>query len=152
MFKQLLLLPIVLVLMFTARSVVAQTPIELEAKYGSPVNAYVIRPGLLMTVKYTVSARICEMSIIEAQTPGSNIILRTLLTPEIVPKMINELIPEGERGKKIRSYGLVQTQGMTGQFLYNYENVSIELVQQFKPSEGWSDNILKIKWNHRVCK
>jgi hypothetical protein len=92
------------------------------------------------------------MSVIEAQTPGANIISRVPLTPEIVPRLIDELIPEGERGKKARSYGLLQGQLTTGQFSYDYENVSIELVQNFKPPVGWSDNILKIKWNNRVCK
>ena len=51
----------------------------------------------------------------------SHIILRTQLTPEIVPKLIDELVPEGQRGKKVRSYGLIEAQGMTGQFFYNYE-------------------------------
>jgi hypothetical protein len=152
MLKQLLLLSIVLALLFTAKSAVAQTPAELESKYGSPVNAYVVRTGLLLMTKYDVSGQVCEMSVIESRTPGANIITRIPLNAEIVPKLIEELIPEGERGKKTRLYGFVQAQGMTGQVFFNYENVSIELVQQFKPSEGWSDNILNIRWNNRVCK
>jgi hypothetical protein len=143
---------LILVILFGGRSVVAQTPNELEAKYGSAVNAYVIRPGLLMTARQTVTGQPCEMSIIEARTPGSNISARTALTYEIVPKLIDELIPERERGKKIRSYGLVQVTGMTGQVFFNYENVSIELVQNFQPSKGWSDNVLKIEWKNRGCK
>jgi len=148
MLKRLCLLQIVLVL--TAGTIVAQRSSELQSKYGSPQDAFVIRPGLLMTAKYAADGRVCEMYIIEAQTPGSNIGLRTPLTPETVPALIDELVPEGERGSKLR--WPVQTQGMTLQAFYKYENVSIELVQNLLPSKGWSDGILKIKWANRVCK
>src|SRR5215208_7060720 len=123
MLKQLLLLSSLLVFMFTVGSVVAQTPTELGSKYGSPVNAYVIRPGLLLTTKYAESGQVCEMSVIEAQTPGADITSRVPLTTEIVLKLIEELIPEGERGKKADSYGLLQAQLTTGQFSYDYEHV-----------------------------
>lgn len=152
MLKRLCLLLVILLLALTARSVVAQTSAGLESKYGSPLNAYVIRPGLLMTAKHAVRGQVCEMSIIEAHTPGSNISRRTPLTFEIVPALIDELVPEGERGNKLRSYGLAQAQGMTSQLFYNFENVSIELVQSLLPSKGWSDSVLMIKWNDRVCK
>ena len=148
MLKRLCLLQIVLVL--TGGTVVAQRSSELQSKYGSPQDAFVIRPGLLMTAKYAADGRVCEMYIIEARTPGSNIVLRTPLTPETVPALIDELVPEGERGSKLR--WPVQTQGMTLQALYRFENVSIELVQNLLPSKGWSDGILKIKWANRVCK
>ncbi|SRR6266498_5291649 len=148
MLKRLCLLQIVLVLI--GGTVVAQRSSELQSKYGSPQDAFVIRPGLLMTAKYAADGRVCEMYIIEARTPGSNIGLRTPLTPETVPALIDELVPEGERGSKLRSP--VQTQGMTLQASYKFENVSIELLQNLLPSKGWSDSILKIKWANRVCK
>ena len=148
MLKRLCLLQIVLVL--TAGTVGAQRSSELQSKYGSPQDAYVIRPGLLMTAKYDADGRVCEMYIIEARTPGSNIGLRTPLTPETVPALIDELVPEGERGSKLR--WPAQAQGMTLQVSYNYENVSIELVQNLLPPKGWSDGVLKIKWASRVCK
>src|SRR5258705_3677640 len=99
MLKQLLLLPGIIAFMFSAESAFAQTPGELESKYGPPTDAYVIRPGLLMTAKHAVSGQVCEASIIEARTPGSNINFRTPLTTQIVPELIDELIPEGRRGK-----------------------------------------------------
>jgi hypothetical protein len=105
---------------------------------------------LLLTTKYAADEKVCEMYIIEARTPGSNIGLRTPLTPETVPGLVDELIPETERGNKLRSP--VQTQGMTLQVLYRFEKVSIELVQNLLPSKGWSDSILKIKWANRVCR
>lgn len=148
MAKRLCLLHIVLLL--TSGIIVAQRSSELQSKYGSPQDAFVIRPGLLMTAKYAADGRVCEMYIIEARTPGSNIGLRTTLTPETVPALIDELVPEGERGNKLR--WPVQTQGMTLQAFYRFENVSIELVQNLLPSQGWSDSILKIKWANRVCK
>jgi hypothetical protein len=151
MLRQLLLLPLAFVLLFTATSVFAQTPSELESKYGPPVTAYVIRTGLLMTSRRDDNDQMCEAAIVEARTPGADITKRKELNHELVLTLIEELIPEGERGKKIRSYGLAQSQGMTSQIFYNYENVTIELVQNWQPSKGWSDNILKIKWTNRVC-
>ena len=148
MLKRLCLLQIVLVL--TAGAVVAQKSTELQSKYGSPQDAFVIRPGLLMTAKYAADGRVCEMYIIEARTPGSNIGLRTPLTPETVPALIDELVPESERGGKLR--WPVQTTGMTLTAFYKFQNVSIELVQNLLPSKGWSDGILKIKWANRACK
>jgi hypothetical protein len=148
MLKRLCLVQIVLVL--TAGTIVAQRSSELQSKYGSPQDAFVIRPGLLMTAKYAADGKVCEMYIIEAWTPGSNIGLRTPLTPETVPALIDELVPERERGSKLR--WPAQTTGMTLQVLYKYEKVSIELVQNLLPSKGWSDSNLKIKWAHRVCR
>jgi hypothetical protein len=147
MLKRLCLLQIVLVL--TAGVVVAQSSSELQAKYGPPQDAFVIRPGLLMTAKYAADGRVCEMYIIEARTPGSNITLRTALTAEIVPALIDELVPEDERGSKLR--WPVQVTGMTLQALYRYEHVSGEFVQNLLPSKGWSDSTLTIKWANRVC-
>ncbi len=147
MIKRLCLLQIALVL-FNG-TIVAQKSSELQSKYGLPQDAFVIRPGLLMTVKYAADGRVCEMYIIEARTPGSNIALRTPLTPETVPALIDELVPEDERGGKLR--WPAQAQGMTVQIDYKFENVSIKLVQNLLPSKGWSDSSLKIKWANRVC-
>jgi hypothetical protein len=150
MLKRSCLLQIVLVLVLTAEAVVAQSSTELQSKYGPPLDAFVVRPGLLMTSKYAADGKVCEIYIVEARTPGSNIGLRTPLTMETVPALIDELVPEGERGDKLR--WPVQTQGMTLQAFYQYENLSIELVQNLLPAEGWSDSTLTIKWNNRVCK
>jgi len=54
-----------LALLLTAGTVVAQRSSELQSKYGSPQDAFVIRPGLLMTAKYTADGKVCEMYIIE---------------------------------------------------------------------------------------
>lgn len=148
MLKRLCLLQIVLVL--TGGAVLAQSSSELQSKYGSPQDAYVIRPGLLMTAKYAADGRVCEMYIIEARTPGSNIGRRTPLTAETVPALIEELVPDGERGNKLR--WPAQVTGMTIQVLYKYEHVSGEFVQNLLPSKGWSDSSLTIKWANRVCK
>lgn len=149
MLKRFCLPQIVLVLVLIAGTVAAQNSAELQFKYGPPLDAFVIRPGLLMTAKYAADGKVCEMYIVEARTPGSNIVLRTPLNLETVPALIDELVPEGERGSKLR--WPAQTQGMTLQAVYKYENVSIELVQNLLPSKGWSDGILTIKWNNRVC-
>jgi hypothetical protein len=148
MLKRLCLLQIVLLLF--AGTVLAQRSFELQSKYGSPQDAFVIRPGLLMTAKYAADGSVCEMYIIEARTPGSSVGLHTPLNPVTVPALIDELVPEGERGSELR--WPVQTQGMTLQVIYKFENVSIELVQNLLPSIGWSDGNVKIKWANRVCK
>jgi len=141
-----------LILGAIAHSVVAQTPTDLETKYGPPLNTYVIRTGLLLTVKYTAGKQVCAMSIVEAGTGGANISTRTPLTYELVRQLIDELVPEAERGQKVRAYGAASVTGMTAQYLFNYEAVSIELIQNLMPSKGWSDNQLEIKWNNRVCR
>lgn len=138
-----------LLLVLTAGTVVAQSSAELQAKYGAPVDAFVIRPGLLMTAKYAADGKVCEMYVIEARTPGSHIARRTPLTPDTVPALIDELLPENERGSKLR--WPAQSQGMTLQVSYRYENVTSDLVQTLMPSAGWSDSVLTIKWKNRVC-
>lgn len=148
MLKRLSLLQFVLVL--SAVGVAAQSTTELQSKYGSPLDAFVIRPGLLMTVKYAAEGKVCEMYIVEARTPGSNIGLRTPLSFETAPELIGELVPVSERGKKLR--WPVQATGMTMMVFYKYENVSVELVQNLLPAGGWSDSSLEIKWNNRGCR
>jgi hypothetical protein len=149
MFKRSYFPAIGLVLLLTAGAVVAQTSAELKSKYGPPVEAFVIRPGLLMAARYARDGRVCEMYVIEARTPGSHIGRRTPLTPETAPALIEELVPETERGGKLP--WPASSQGTTIQISYRYENVTSEFVQTFLPNPGWSDSVLKIKWKNRVC-
>ena len=57
---------IIFLLFLTVLSIQAQSSDNLRAKYGSPMEAYEIRPHILMTVKYADDGRVYEY-VIEAR-------------------------------------------------------------------------------------
>lgn len=147
-------------LVLAAISASAQTADELTAKYGSPVELFEVRSGILMSVKYTADRQVCEMTLDRRHTTDAGINLASSLSDELVRELIDELAPVVERGeRKDKAYGkdkyyLESTIG--GNIIdtkYKYENVTIRVVGSFSPTgEGGESRVLIIKHNHKLCK
>jgi hypothetical protein len=96
----------------------AQTPGELRARYGEPqmsqlknghpvVERYLLRPNILMTIRYTKYGRLCEALIepVTGSTPSEGRVEHApegdyMSTAEVI-KIINGVVPIEKRGKKI---------------------------------------------------
>jgi hypothetical protein len=133
-----------------AISASAQTPAELRARYGEPqmseikdnrpdVERYLVRPNILMTIRYTKQGKPCEAVIepVPSSTPkegrGEHAPEGDYMSTAEVIKLINELVPIEQRGKKIGEGSMnggdpqmkLHHPGCWGAYFANYGNVTI---------------------------
>lgn len=85
-----------------------QTSISLHNAYGSPTREELpVRQGTSVTVQYGSDLQVCEMRIHPTTVSLLMKEPETLMMPELVTDIIDELVPVRERGKaglKIREY------------------------------------------------
>ena len=114
-----------LVLMFVAISTWAQSPDDLKSKYGAPFNAYEIRPGIMMTVKFDESGQASEMRVERHNNTDSMVYLDTTIPPDLSKEIVDELAPVAARGAKTDFSGFTVITGGGGTATEDYENVAI---------------------------
>ena len=115
---------LVLFLVLPAVVAVAQNASELKARYGDPdVERFLVRPGVTLMARYADDRNACEMLI----APMRSIIRRneaaTYMRPEVMTEIIDEVLPEANRGKLLRSF--VTKSGCNDFESKEYENVTI---------------------------
>ncbi|HEY6253859.1 MAG TPA: hypothetical protein VI685_28215, partial [Candidatus Angelobacter sp.] len=81
-----------------AMSAWSQTSADLNAKYPT-LNAYEVRPGILMTAKYAEDGQVCEIVVEPRQyhTPGQPD-TGPYIPLNLQDQLIDELAPPAERG------------------------------------------------------
>jgi hypothetical protein len=120
------------------------------AKYKA-VEAYEVRPGILMFPSYTEDGKVCQIGLERRHYSPEIIRLESTLAREDVDAIVDELAPASERGPKLQNLlnelMLVTSPGRTTFELY--ENVTVEIEGREKPAD---DVAAVIKWTHRKCK
>jgi hypothetical protein len=163
---------IVFVLVGTTVFVHGQTSSELRAKCGQPqmtglekyrpsVERFLVRPNILMTIRYTERGEPCEAQLeaVPNSTPKTG---RPEHAPEgdymstvEVIELINELVPTEKRGKKIRELFVnggdhemkLHHPGCTGLYLVTFENLSVSAA-----SWCWGGTFsATIHWGKTTC-
>jgi hypothetical protein len=115
-------LPLLLVIF--AMVAAAQTATDLTARYGDPdAEQFVVRPGITMMARYAEDRSACEMLI----EPKHSIQLRDdkeqSMATGTVSEIIDELIPESERGLLLNR--MIESMGASEHQVAEYENVTI---------------------------
>jgi len=115
-------LPLLLVIF--AMVAAAQTATDLTARCGHPdAEQFVVRPGITMMARYADDRTACEMLI----EPKHSIQLRDdkeqSMATDTVSKIIDELIPESERGLLLNR--MIENMGASEHQVAEYENVTI---------------------------
>ena len=146
-----LLIATVVVAMFLLTMGAAQTQRRLEEKYPK-VNAYLVRPNILLTARYSRDGRVCDMALQPVRWTGDTVLLFPLSEEETV-RVVEELVPESERGK--RKGGLLDDKlsvfaGHSINTPYTYENITIEFAGT--TDKGGADMVAVVTWNGRSCK
>jgi hypothetical protein len=82
----------------------AQSASEVKARYGDPdVERFFVRPGITLMVRYAGDRTACEMLI----GPMRSVIPRheaaIYMRPEVMTEIIDDVLPEANRGKLLRS-------------------------------------------------
>ena len=131
---------------------------ERFAKYKA-VEAYEIRPGILMMPRYSADGQVCEIGLEKLHYSPDMIRLDSSLSRKDIDQIFDELVPSGERGPK--PTGLLD-QGMTtfsGRGMVSddeYQNVSIQIFGNLSPADGKDGATVEevtatLTWKKRNC-
>jgi hypothetical protein len=129
---------------------------EKFAKYKA-VEAYEIRPGVLMMPRYSADGQVCEIGLEKLHYSPETIRLDSSLPRKEIDQVFDELVPADERGPKSKDpFGTLITQG--GQsFTTNvdFENVSIQIYGSASSASKGGTTVDEVaatlKWKNRKC-
>ncbi len=118
------------------------------------VEAYEIRPGILMMPRYSGDGQVCEVEIEKRHYSDGVVYLGSTIPHETILKIIDEIAPASERGPSIKNLGseyLSMRSGPSVTTVAEYLNVSIEIDGQTTPVEFAGDVVAFIRWKNRKC-
>lgn len=130
---------------------------EKFAKYRA-VEAYEIRPGILMMPSYSADGQVCEIGLERLHYSPEKISVDSILPRKEIEEIFDELVPSAERGPKPTS---LLEQGMTtfsGRGMVSdeeYQNVSIQIYSNVLSEEKnavTADEVTAtLGWKNRKC-
>jgi hypothetical protein len=127
------------------------------AKY-QVIEAYEVRPGILMMPRYTADNEVCELGLERLHYSPKLIRLQSGLSRTEIDQTIDELVPLAERGNVIKEInGLITQSGASLTTSMEYENVRIEIYGAVLPFNRQGDMtvdemIARITWKKRQCR
>ena len=130
---------------------------ERYAKYKA-IEAYEIRPGILMIPRYSVDGKVCEIGLEKLHYSPKMIRLDSGLSRKEIDQIFEELVPTNERGARSKDFGgsLITRAGQGITTSIDFENVSIQILGQepSKPSHREiveDDTVATVHWKGRRC-
>jgi hypothetical protein len=149
-FKQYSVLSLIAIFCAVAQG---QTAADISSKYPV-VNAYDVRPGILLTAKYAEDGQVCEMTLEKRHKTPDKTDFGSTIPHGVIRQLIDELAPASERGKPAKRYlrgdsestisGTIETTES------EYENISIQILGNLSPTE-LGDVVATIRWKKRTC-
>jgi len=136
----------------------APTAQQRFAKYQK-IEAYEIRPGILMMPRYTTNGEVCEIGLEKLHYSPTVIRVNSTLSREEVFQILDELVPAAERGKP--SEDLLDNEiNLIGQSRVSnigFDNVSVRIYGTNTPSPDKNEVtvnevVATVKWKQRVCR
>jgi hypothetical protein len=138
------------------------------SKYKA-VEAYEIRPGILMMPRYTDDGSVCEIGLEPLRYTRKEIEAKNFLSRQTIDQIVDELAPAAERGPNTTQFGgdEILYSGVNAWTNVYYENVSVQMVNRGGPykivrrhvsrkSQGASDPseyiAVVIRWKNRQCR
>lgn len=132
------------------------------ARYKA-VEAYEIRPGILMIPTYSVEGQVCQIGLEELHFSPEKIRLDSNLSREEIDQIFQELVPTSERGPRPKN-PVEQVIGgyLSGRAIVSdeeYQNVSIriygavsgKLFDTDKSGATVIEMVATLKWKNRDC-
>lgn len=125
------------------------------------VEAYEVRPGILMLPTYSDDGQVCEIGLQILHYSPEMIRLDSGTTPKDVDEVLDELVPASERGpkSKVLAGDLVTQNGPGSVRTTDFENVTVQIVAR---DEGWPTAKKRktveidvvatvVHWKNRTC-
>ncbi len=129
-----------------------QTSADIGAKY-SAVNAFEVRPGILMTTKYADDGQVCEMTLEKRHYQPDKVDLGSTIPNELIDRLLDELVPSSQRGPATSRW-LHPDSTVGGGVSYikqEFENVFVEIYGGYSEACDSGDQIVVIRWKKRTC-
>jgi hypothetical protein len=132
---------------------------ERFARYKA-IEAYEIRPGILMMPRYSPDGQVCEIGVEKLHYTPERVRLSSSLSRKEVDQIFDELVPSAERGPKPEGpsdRGSMVFAGSNGMVVTEeYRDVSISFYGLTSPGAGKDEITLDevaatIKWKSRSC-
>jgi hypothetical protein len=126
------------------------------ARYKT-IEAYEIRPGILMMPRYSADGQVCEIGIERHHYSPEIIHLDSGLSRKEIDEIVDELAPASERGPKEAGLlgELITIDGVGLTRSSTYENMSIEIYGKVLPAKkhqiAAEDVAATLKWKNRKC-
>jgi hypothetical protein len=123
------------------------------------VEAYEIRPGILMMPSYDANGQVCEIGLERRRYSPEVIRLDADIPDKDLGEIIDGLAPDAERGPRsegLLAYDLIETDGGGMTTTRDYENVSIDIfshvLNNARRNMKVEPNVaVTIKWKNRKC-
>lgn len=139
----------ILIVFFAALLSHPQSASNLGNRYPT-VTSYEVRPGILMTPRYTADSQVCQMSIERQRATRSGVMLDSFMSDKLVKEIADELAPRAERGNPSpgpEGRAIVLAIGVVTTTTYLYQNTNIEVL------DGTGrERVVVISWKDRKCK
>lgn len=116
------------------------------------VEAYEVRPGILMMPKYTADGQVCTVVVEKDHYVNGVAVLDSTMPREVVTQIFDELVLPSERGPLTTNKEFDRLSVYTGNSvtsLHDYENVSFDISLQ---ASSPGDIIAVIQWKGRLCR
>jgi hypothetical protein len=115
------------------------------------VEAYEVRPGILMTPRYAADGQVCEVAIQKDHYFNGTIQYDSELPREVVIQIFDELAPPAERGPQTINDELARLSlyaGASVTSFLDYKNVALDVS---RPASSPGDIVAVIQWKGRSC-
>jgi len=128
------------------------------AKYKA-IEAYEIRPGILIMPKYSAEGQVCEIGLEKLHYSGEKIRLDSGLQRNEIDEIFDELAPADERGPRAKDFesDLITQDGPSLVTIMIFEKVSIQIYGNASPAAGKgpitvNEVAATLKWKNRKCR
>jgi hypothetical protein len=133
-------------------------PHAMFSKYKT-VEAYEIRPGILMMPSYSTDGQVCEIGLERRHYTREKVNLSAGISRKEIYQIFDELAPVNERGSRstnLLEQGAVDREGNALETSEEYENLSIRIYSQALATSSQrgvsaNDVVGTITWKHRKC-
>lgn len=121
------------------------------------VEAYEVRPGILMFPRYAEDGQVCEVGLERLHYSPEKIVLYSTLYRQDIDAIVDELAPASERGARSGgpTDGLVSMMGHGMTAIEQYEHVTVQIHSALTGNleKSTIDPIAAvIMWRDRLCK
>jgi hypothetical protein len=124
------------------------------AKYRA-VEAYEIRPGILMMPRYSADGHVCEIGLEDLHYTPALVKLDSQLSPTMIDQIFSELVPEDERGPRTAFDGLISGAGFGQTETKDFEHVSLQIYRKIlsdkKKKITVGNPTAVIRWKAHEC-
>jgi len=122
------------------------------------IEAYEIRPGILVMPRYSADGQLCEVGLQRRLYSPGKVRLDASLSRKEIDQVFEELVPDDERGPRSKDFGgaLITRAGHGITTTIDFQNVLIQFFSEelsaSKESEvTGGDVVATIHWKNRQC-